>query len=98
MAALIGVAVAVAMVALGAYFWAVALVVLSGLGAGIGAYQHAVNRSRQWLTVLWVSSLGLAGMTVLAVFSVGVFLLPGALAALVAAGTGTWRSATGGQA
>ncbi len=98
LAALVAVTVAAAMVALGAYAWAVVLVGLGGLGAGIGAYQHSLGREGPWLVLLWVSALVLVVMTVLAVFSVGIFLLPGTLAALVAAGVGTWRSATGGAA
>jgi hypothetical protein len=83
---------------LGAYWWAVALIGLSGLGAGIGAYLHVAYGRRQGVTILWVSSLGLIIMTVLGVFSIGIFLLPGTLAALVAAAAGTKRLAAGGIA
>ncbi|GEM_PF-3040692 len=91
-AALVGVVVAAVAAGLGAYAWAVAVIGLSGLGAGIGAYQHIFHHSGPWLTVLWVSALGLLVMTVLTVFSVGIFLRPGTLAAIVTAVTGTWRS------
>lgn len=95
LAAIVGMAVAVTMLALGAHFWAVGLAGLSAVGAGTGAYMHAVRRKGEWPTVLWVSSLGLVVMTVLGVFSIGVFLLPRTLAALVAAGIETWRSTAG---
>lgn len=91
-AALVGVVVAAVAAGLGASAWAVVVIGLSGLGAGTGAYQHISHQRGPWLTVLWVSALGLLVMTVLAVFSVGIFLLPGTLAAIVAAVTGTWRS------
>jgi len=97
-AALVGVVVAVVMGTLGAYWWAVALSGLSGLGAGIGAYQHGAYGRRQGLALLWISSLGLIIMTVLGVFSIGIFLLTGTLAALVAAVVGTWRSTAKGIA
>ena len=92
LAALIGVAVAGAMISLGAYFWAVAITGLGGIGAGVGVYLHVVDHRQQGLTILWISWLGLAVMTVLGAFSVGVFILPGMLAALIAAIAGTWRS------
>lgn len=91
-AALVGVAVAAVAAGLGAYAWAVAVIGLSGLGAGVGAYQHISHHRGPWLAILWASTLGLLVMTVLTVFSVGIFLLPGTLAAIVAAITGTWRS------
>ncbi len=81
---------------LGAYWWAVALIGLSGLAAPIGAYLHVAYDRRQGVALLWVSSAGLVVMTVLTIFSIGVFLFPGALAAIVGAMAGTRRSAAGG--
>lgn len=97
-AAVFGVVVAAVMAAFGAYAWAVVLVGLGGLGAGLGAYQHSFGREGPWLGLLWASALLLVVMTVLAIFSVGIFLLPGTVAALVAAGAGTRRSSAGGAA
>jgi hypothetical protein len=94
-AAVVGVAVAAVMSALGAHAWAVVLVGLGGLGAGIAAYQRSRGQEGPWLALLWASALLLVVMTVLAIFSVGIFLLPGTLAALIAAGVATWRSLSG---
>ena len=96
LAAVIGLVIAGVGVALGGAL-AGALIGLGGLGAGIGAYQHALRANDTGLTVLWVSALLLVVMTLLAVFSLGLFLLPGTVSALVAAGVGFWRS-RGGRA
>lgn len=94
-ATLVGVAVAGVMMSLGAYFWAVAITGLGGIGAGAGVYLHVVDHRQPGLALLWLSWLGLAVMTVLGAFSVGVFILPGTLAALIAAVAGTVRSTAG---
>jgi hypothetical protein len=74
------------------------LVGLGGLGTGAAAYQHARDREGPWLALLWAAALLLVVMTVLGIFSIGIFLLPGTLAALLAAGVGTWRASRGGAA
>ena len=85
---------------LGAYWWAIALIGLSGLAAAIGAYLHVAYGRREGVILLWVSSAGLTVMTLLGLFgiSIVVFLFPGSLAAVVGAIAGTRRSAVGGTA
>jgi hypothetical protein len=94
LAALIGVVVALLAQSLGAAFWAVGLLFVMPVAVGIGAYQHAWHHREVWLRVLWVSSLLLLCMTFLTMFTVGVYLLPAALLALVASILGSVRSAT----
>lgn len=93
-AALVALVLAGVAGSLGAYWWAVVLIGLSGLGAGVGAYLHVAVGRRQGVALLWISSIGLVVMTALAIFSIGIFLFPGALAAIVAAIVGTRRSST----
>lgn len=94
-AALFGVAIAAVIVALGGAWWAAAMAGLGGLGSGYAAYQHTRDREGPWVAWLWGSALLLVAITVLGVFSIGLFLLPGTLAALVAAGVGSWRLTAG---
>ncbi len=91
-AALVSVAVAASMLHLGAYAWAAAVVGLSGVGAGVGTLLDIVHRRGPWLAITWASAAALMAMTALAVLSVGLFLLPGTMAAFIAAATGTLRS------
>lgn len=95
-ATLVALVMAGVAISLGAYWWAVAVIGLSGIGAGLGAYLHVVY-SRPWgVALLWASAVGLIVMTALAIFSIGTFLLPAALAAIVAAVAGTRRLTDGG--
>ncbi|MCL4535284.1 MAG: hypothetical protein M1401_13615 [Chloroflexi bacterium] len=95
LAAVIGLAVGILILALGGAGWAFALAALSGLGAGVGAYRHASGGGANWLALLWASAAGLTVLTILAIFSVGILLVPGAVAALVAAVVGSSRSVSG---
>lgn len=91
----VGLIVTGVVVGLGGAAWAAVLLTLSALGAGVGAYLHATYGDAYWLALLWAATAGLIVMTVLAVFSVGIFILPGAVAALVAAIAGSVRSPRG---
>jgi hypothetical protein len=73
------------------------LIAASALSVGIGAYQHStyqhsVRASENWLRLLWISSLVLFVMAVLGIFSIGLFLLPAVILAMVASVTGDIRS------
>jgi hypothetical protein len=91
LAAVIGIAVALLALSLGAAFWAVGLLFLVAIGVGIGAYQHTRNQRAAWVRVLWISSLLLLCMTFLTMFTIGVYLMPAALLALLASITGSIR-------
>ncbi len=95
-AAVVALVMAGVAISLGAYWWAVTVIGLSGIGAGLGASLHVVYGKRQGVTLLWVSSVGLIVMTALAILSIGIFLLPSAIAAIVAAVAGTRRLTAGG--
>jgi hypothetical protein len=92
-AAVVAVIVAAVAVALGGAGAGI-VIALGGIGAGVAAYQHSQGHEGPWRGLLWGSALLLLVMTVLGVFSIGLFLLPGTLAALTAAGVATWRSST----
>ena len=70
------------------------LVALGGLGAACGAYLHAGRTLAAAPGLLWLAAALLVGLTVAAMFSVGVFLLPGAVLAVVAAVAGARVQAT----
>jgi hypothetical protein len=61
------------------------LVILGGLGTACGAYLHAGRLITAALGLLWLAAALLVALTMAAIFSVGVFLLPGAILAVVAA-------------
>lgn len=96
-AAVAALVVAGAASSLGASWWAVALIGVSGLAAVIGAYLHVAYGRREGVILLLVAAAGLVVMTVLAMFSIGIFLLPAALAAAAGAVAATRRSAEGGM-
>ncbi|MHB1134845.1 MAG: hypothetical protein ACYC4L_20940 [Chloroflexota bacterium] len=81
----IGLLVAGASAALGAVWWFVLLVTLGALGVGLAAQQHYRRRAQGWLQLLWLSALALLVASIISGFSVGLFLLPAALCALIAA-------------
>ena len=90
-AAIVGVAVAAEMLRLGAYDWAASIVGLSGIGAGVGTFQDVARRRGPWLVVLWVSTAGLLVTAMLAILTVGPFLMVAAMAAFAAATSQTLR-------
>jgi hypothetical protein len=87
-AAIVALVVAVAASSLGAYWWALALIGASGLAAGVGAYLHLAHGRPEGVTLLLFAAGALIVMTVLAIFSVGIFLLPAAVAASAGAVAG----------
>jgi hypothetical protein len=90
-ATVIALLVAGASAALGAVWWFVLLVTLGALGVGLAAQQSYRRRAEGWLQVLWLSALALLVASFISGFSVGLFLLPAALCALVAAAlAGAW--------
>lgn len=94
-AAIVALVVAAAASSLGAHWWALALIGVSGLAAGVGAYLHLAYGRPEGVTLLLFAAGGLITMTVLAVLSVGIFLLPAALAASVGAVAARRRLAEG---
>lgn len=94
-AAVIGIAVAVLVATLGAYWWGVGAIALGGLGAGLGAYLHVERGARKGVAIIWLSSFVLAAMTILTALTVGLLLLPGTAAAITAAIAGS-RAPAGG--
>ena len=69
-----------------------AMMLLAVLGVAVGGYLHH-QRGGAWPAVLWTSTLLLVVGTILSGFSVGAFLVPAALLALLAAVIGTSSSA-----
>lgn len=95
MAAIVALVVAAAASSLGAHWWALALIGVSGLAAGVGAYLHLAYGRPEGVTLLLSAAGSLIIMTVLAIFSVGIFLLPAALAASAGAVAARRRLAEG---
>lgn len=65
-----------------AYF--LAFMALAILGIGVGAVLHSRTRSNAWRALLWLATAVLLVGVVVAILSVGPFLLPSLLLALVA--------------
>lgn len=95
LATIVALVVAAAASSLGAYWWALALIGVSGLAAGVGAYLHLAYDRPEGVTLLLFATGGLIVMTVLAILSVGIFLLPAALAASAGAVAARRRLAEG---
>ena len=55
------------------------------IGVAVTAYLHSRHQTRLALALLWGLSLLVVGGTLLSMFSIGVFLMPAALFALLAA-------------
>lgn len=69
------------------------VVLLCALGAGFGAYLHAGHGDRVELVVLFLSAALLQAGALLSIFSVGLFLVPAALLAVIAATAGAGAQA-----
>lgn len=65
------------------------LLLLCLLGIGISAWLHSTQRQVAWLVLLWVASVLTLAITILGILSIGIFIAPAALLALIAAGIGT---------
>jgi hypothetical protein len=61
-----------------------ALVIVSAVGVAAGAWEHSRTGLSGWLVVLWISTVALLAFNVLGLASVGIFLLPATLLALIA--------------
>jgi hypothetical protein len=85
LATVVALVVAVVAASLGAYWWALVLIGAGGLAAGLGAYLHISYDRPEGVSLLLVGAAVLIVMSVLAIFSVGILLLPAALAASIAA-------------
>lgn len=75
--------------------WAVVLLTLSGLGAGLGAFRHVLYGETFALALLWASAVTLTTLTFVALSSIGLIVLPGAIAATAAAVAGASRHTAG---
>ncbi len=68
------------------------LIGLGGPSAALGAYLHAARAIGAALGLLWLAA-GLLLLAIVGLFSIGIFILPGALLAVVAAVAGTHAQA-----
>jgi peptidoglycan/LPS O-acetylase OafA/YrhL len=82
----------------GAALWLLALLVLSAVGIGIGAYQHSVRGGKWWLRLLSLSSLLLAVLAVPTIPGLGFYLPIAALLAVAASMAGSRRRQEDGTA
>lgn len=73
----------------------VTILALSLFGVAFGAHTHAASGSGEGFTLLWVSTIALAGGTLLSMFSIGLFFVPSLLLAIVACVAGTQLSMRG---
>jgi hypothetical protein len=60
------------------------ILLLALFAAAIAALSHSRTRGWGWLIILWLSTGVIAIITLLAIFSVGMFFLPALLLALIA--------------
>lgn len=69
------------------------LIGLGGPSAALGAYLHAARAIGAALGLLWLAAGLLLLLAIAGLFSIGIFILPGALLAVVAAVAGTHAQA-----
>ncbi|GEM_PF-2579519 len=67
----------------------VALVMASAVGVAASAWKHSRTGLSGWLVALWISTIVLLAFNVLGLASVGIFLLPATLLALISCLVGT---------